>query len=279
MPAPEKVDVIVAVPRMSSRTLRSLQQLVEIRDPALGRLIVVVGPSVDRGLESFAQGFPKVSIIKRPDDPQGIAAWNRGLLERGGDVVLLAADTMVTPGWLTELSAVALSEERTAFAWPLSNRISGGSAREAFSGLPASTTAETTEGECVYLRGPIVDAVGLLDTSLSTLRFAVEDWVMRAQALGFFGKRANHAYVEHAEQAAPSDEASQALCATVRSCIRDIRTGRARLNRSDGAWMEASPGTPPILLGPASCPSPMTSAISRICPIAHGQMRFVWRRL
>ncbi len=211
MPAPVKVDVVVAVLRISSRTLRSLQELLEIRDPALGRLMVVAGPSLDRSLESFAQGFPKLSIVRRPDDPQGVAAWNRGLLERGGDVVLLAADTMVTPGWLSELSAVARSEERTAFAWPLSNRIAGGSAREAFSGLPASTTAETTEGECVYLRGPIVDAVGLLDASLSTLQFAVKDWVMRAQALGFFGKRANHAYVEHAGPAAGSDELSQAL--------------------------------------------------------------------
>ena len=272
--------MIVAVPRMSSRTLRSLQQLVEIRDPALGRLIVVVGPSVDRGLESFAQGFPKVSIIKRPDDPQGIAAWNRGLLERGGDVVLLAADTMVTPGWLTELSAVALSEERTAFAWPLSNRISGGSAREAFSGLPASTTAETTKGSACTCAGPIVDAVGLLDTSLSTLRFAVEDWVMRAEALGFFGKRADPC-VRGARRAS-SPVRRSFPSAFARPCDRAYATsvlGAARLNRSDGAWMEASPGTPPILLGPASCPSPMTSAISRICPIAHGQMRFVWRRL
>ena len=109
MPAPVKVDVVVAVPRISSRTLRALQELVEIRDPALGRLIVVAGPSLDRSLESFAQGFPKLSIVRRPDDPQGVAAWNRGLLERGGDVVLLAADTMVAPGWLSELSAVARS--------------------------------------------------------------------------------------------------------------------------------------------------------------------------
>ena len=152
MPAAEKVDVVVAVDRISTRTLRSLHQVIGINDPALGRLIVVTGIPVEASLESFAKAFPVVSVVQRMGDPCGVAAWNRGLHERGGDVVLLAADTMVAPGWLTELSAVAHSEERTAFAWPLSNTISVSSARQAFSGLPASTTAETTQGECVYLR-------------------------------------------------------------------------------------------------------------------------------
>ena len=112
-----------------------------------------------------------------------------------GDAVLLAPDTSVTAGWLTELSAVAHGEERIAFVWPLMN-LDDSLARSAFSGLPRSTTAPGVLGPCVYLRGCFIDTVGLLDASLSTLQSAMEDWAMRAQAVGYFGKRANHAIVE-----------------------------------------------------------------------------------
>ena len=67
---------------------------------------------------------------------------------------------------------------------------------QAVSKLPRSMTTPSVTGGCVYLRAEILDAIGLLDAGLSTRQAAIEDWVMRAQALGFFGKLANHVYAE-----------------------------------------------------------------------------------
>ncbi len=213
MPPARTADVIVAVDRVAPPTIRALRQVLEVADPVLHRLIVVTAPSLEPELECLAHSSPAVHIVRRLDHPVDPEAWNLGLRQRQGDCVLLAAGTTVTPGWLTELSAIAHSEERVAFAWPLSNLSSvnrpihtHGSchagidyrlASRAFSGLPAATTAPGVHGPCVYLRGPIIDAIGLLDPNLSTLQSAIEDWVMRAETVGFFGKRANHAYVEH----------------------------------------------------------------------------------
>jgi hypothetical protein len=228
MRAVGKADVIVAVDRVTPLALRCLQRVVESGDPALGRLIVVTGPTLDPSLEDLSQRTPLINLVRRSDDSVDINAWNRGLLERTGDAVLLAAGSLVWGGWLTELSAVAHGEERTAFAWPLSNLCFSGShletddrtcegfdrglARKAARGLPASTSAPVAIGPCVLLRGPCIDAIGLLDPCLGTLQSAVLDWVMRAQALGFFGKRSNHAYVEHspAEAMAEGDGFQQA---------------------------------------------------------------------
>jgi hypothetical protein len=85
---------------------------------------------------------------------------------------------------------------------PADDRVCSGTdeariALEASSGLPRLTTTSSIRGGCVYLRGQIRDAVGFFDTGFPSLQAAIVDWVMRAEALGFFGKRANHAYVEH----------------------------------------------------------------------------------
>jgi hypothetical protein len=213
MPPARTADVIVAMDRVTPATVRSLGRVLDVGDPVLNRLIVVTAHGDEPDLENLVRSNPAFRLVRHADHLLDTEAWNLGLRERGGDCVLLAAGTMVAPGWLTELSAAAASEERVAFASPLSNLslassqietgdksctgIDEGLARRAFSGLPATTSAPSARGPCVYLRGPIVDAIGLLDSRLSTVQAAVEDWVMRAQTVGFFGKRANHAYVEY----------------------------------------------------------------------------------
>jgi hypothetical protein len=195
MPAAWKADVIVAVDRVTPRSLPCLRQVQEIGDPALQRLIVVTGPSPDPSLENFAQRSSNVSLLRLADDSIHVESWNRGLRARSGDAVLLAPDTSLTAGSLGELAAIAHGEERIAFVWPLLN-LGDSLARCAFSGLPRSTTAPSVRGPCIYMRGCFIDAVGLLDPTLSTFQSSLEDWTMRAQALGYFGKRANHASVE-----------------------------------------------------------------------------------
>ncbi len=243
MPPARTADVIVAVDWVTPTTIRSLRRVLEPGDPVLRRLILVTALAQEPELESLAQSSPAVHIVRHSHHPVDTQAWNLGLRERGGDCLLLAPGTMVTPGWLTELSAVAHSEERVAFAWPLSilsvldrsiqthdNRHAGIDeclASKAFSCLPRATSAPGVHGPCVYLRGPIIDAIGLLDPRFSTLQSAIEDWVMRAQTVGFLGKRSNHAYVEHLPAGLNADDDGGFLPARDRAILEERHPYRA----------------------------------------------------
>ena len=213
MPPVAKVDVIMVANCGAPGTLLCLEGLLKANDPLLEKLIVVAGSSRDPALERLALEDSRVKVLYQSDDPSDVEACNRGLAERAGDVVLLPSESNVSSGWLSELSAVAHSEERSAFAWPLSSAglslaqnamhaeqlvagTDGDIGPQAVSKLPRSITTPSVTGGCVYLRAEILDAIGLLDAGLSTRQAAIEDWVMRAQALGFFGKRANHAYAD-----------------------------------------------------------------------------------
>jgi glycosyltransferase involved in cell wall biosynthesis len=55
----------------------------------------------------------------------------------------------------------------------------------------------TCVGFCLYLRGDVLDLVGLLDPVYAPGYNEENDWIMRAQAMGFVAKRANHAFVYH----------------------------------------------------------------------------------
>ena len=55
----------------------------------------------------------------------------------------------------------------------------------------------TSHGFCLYMRGQVLDLVGYLDPIFSPGYDEENDWVMRAQAMGFVAKRANHAFVYH----------------------------------------------------------------------------------
>jgi glycosyltransferase involved in cell wall biosynthesis len=211
MPA-GKADVIVAIDQVTAQVTTRLERVLELSGEALRRLIVVGDPNVEISLEQLAKFDERVSVLVRSDCPNEVESFNHGLSRREGDAVLLSSNTVVTEGWLSELSTVAHSEERTACSSPLSNdgwasraprsprlrnldAIDQSTARAAFSGLPRWTASPTLDPSCVYLRHEMIDAVGLLDTSFTTLLTAVADWVMRAQCLGFLARWANHAYV------------------------------------------------------------------------------------
>jgi glycosyltransferase involved in cell wall biosynthesis len=212
-PPPVRADVIVVANCITPAVLSFLQRALECSGPILNKLIVITSSFQDPAVESLLRSDPRVKVLPQADEPDDVEACNRGLAQRTGDVALLPATATVSAEWLTELSAAAHSEERTAFAWPLSNADfamaqpatddEDGACREvavalqASSGLPRWTTTSSIRGGCVYFRGQILDAVGLLDTGFSTRQPAIMDWVMRAQALGFYGKRANQVFVDH----------------------------------------------------------------------------------
>ena len=120
MQAP-KADVIVTVDSDLATILGCLQSVLQHSGPALRRLIVIDdhGPQSEmaEALDRLAEGDGRVHRVGNSSYPLGFAgSCNRGLSAREGDAVLLGGDCIVGGDWLTELAAVAHSEERTACA-------------------------------------------------------------------------------------------------------------------------------------------------------------------
>ena len=213
-------DVIVTADRDPPAVEPWVQFLLAHGGPHLRRLIVIDDESSDPGtapmLERLDDIDPRILVLRNSHRLGVVGAYNRGLNERLGDAVLVSSDCIASSHWLGELAAVAHSEQRTACAGPLtngrgtcsvpatvvatlSNDIDLAGVHDACTGLPRWTAAPSLAGSCIYLRGDVVDAVGLLDIKLMSLEAAINDWIRRASLLGFGAKRANHIYVHRGQ--------------------------------------------------------------------------------
>jgi glycosyltransferase involved in cell wall biosynthesis len=223
-----KADVIVPVYPDAATILRVIESALEHSGPELGRLIVIDDRAMQPGpvedLDRVADLDARVHIIRHSTRLGHIGLYNRGLAERAGDAVLLSGDCIALGDWLSELAAVVYSDERTACASPLTNgdgtgpafdligdmtprAMIGSSLRTACAGLPRWTVAPKLTAACIYLRGSVLDAVGLLDHRLESASAAIDHWLSRCQSLGFMAKRANRAFVQIARPRTTGTEA------------------------------------------------------------------------
>lgn len=149
-------------------------------------------------------------------------AINTGLAQAGGeDVVLLNSDTLVAPGWLDELVAVAYGRADTGTVTPFSNdasiltwpdpqaadedvpppdirqvRLLMEAARTANAGR--AVDIPTGHGFCMFIRHDCLNATGPLRTDLFAQGYGEEnDFCMRATRLGWRHVAAPGAFVGH----------------------------------------------------------------------------------
>jgi glycosyltransferase involved in cell wall biosynthesis len=215
---PTAVDVVVPVYKDVAVTVACLKSVLAHSGSALDRLTVIDDLSPDRDMSAallaLAKQDPRVELVTNERNLGFVRTCNEALARRRGDLVLLNSDTVVTDGWLSELMAVAYTDERTACVSPLSNNatlcsvpefpkgtraseVSEPVVRRAVAGLPRSTIVPTAVGFCLYLRGAVLDVVGGFDPIYSPGYNEENDWIMRAQGMGFVARRANHAFVYH----------------------------------------------------------------------------------
>ncbi len=208
--------------------------------------------------------------------------------------MLVSSDCVVGADWLTELFEVARSTERTACAAPLTNghgacsvpvmgsdafssEIAEATVREACAGLPRWTTLPNVNGACIYLRGDIVDAVGLLDAKLTSLEEAIKDWVWRASLLGFTASRANHVYVHRSRLRGDTRiEPRPARRKLVRQVASATEISSTSSNGSRNRSMAAWPRTPCGCNRPAGYEWLTISGTCRASRSGHEPMRSVW---
>ena len=215
IPAP-KADVIVPWERHLESVEECLESVLEYGGPALRRLFVVAAFLPE-------EKTPRPSSHWHP----AIRAWrSSGALQRRDSRVAATSHSPTAPATPCSYAPFAWSQEIGSASWPQwLIRKSGRPARRrsrtmaeavpcpryardiprdvpdaalvrrACAGLPRWTVAPVLSASCIYLRGDVIDAVGLLDAGLSLPDAAVADWVLRAQSLGFAAKRSNHAYI------------------------------------------------------------------------------------
>ncbi len=303
MPKRPEADVIVTADRDALTVDRCVRTVLAQSGHALRRLLLIDdlcpdGPGPE-AIERLVKLDERVVLVQHPTKLGPVGSCNRGMVKRGTDAVLLNKHACVVgPDWLTELAAVAHSDERTACVSPLTDvggicsvpemklgtpsatstetMIAETLVREACARLPRWTVAPILESSCIYLRGDVIDAVGMLDLKCKSVDAAVNNWVSRAQVLGFAAKRANHTYVqkECVGQDLCSTDTPPTLvspCSPKRIPISSTSlTGSA--GRSTGTWRRTRYAS----RRPARSASHMTSGICRPSRSAPAPTPSVW---
>ncbi|HET6171004.1 MAG TPA: glycosyltransferase [Gaiellales bacterium] len=173
------------------------------------------GPQAADLFAQWARERDDLRVVRNAVNVGFAAGNNQGLaLTRGGAVVLLNNDTVVTDGWLGRMRAVLDREPAVGIVGPTTNRISGpqqvGDAvydtpeelAAYAAGRAAAHAGQTSEalrvvGFCMLVRRAVVDRLGGLDERFGVGNFEDDDFSLRAAAHGFAARIALDAFVHH----------------------------------------------------------------------------------
>ena len=216
------VDIIIPVYSGLEQTRRCLETVLADHDRLNGDIIVIDDcspvPELSEWLETLA-AKRLIKLLKNPKNLGFVGTVNRGMIEAGGnDVLLLNSDTEVPTGWLRRLVAHAYSGDRIGSVTPYSNNATICS-YPSFQGGPlpggyslseldnACRTANsirivdipTAVGFCMYIRRDCLKEVGLFDQKTFGRGYGEEnDFCMRATARGWRHILACDTFVYHA---------------------------------------------------------------------------------
>ena len=221
-PASEPISIIVPVYADFESTeacFASLTQEIAARSDA--RLIIVDDASNDFRIKQLVQALSENQRVRLLTNEQNLgfaASVNRALAEtERGDVILLNADTMVPPGFIARLEAVAHSTPEVGTITPLSNNGELTSFPVPFRPNPLGSYEDVCEidnaaatvnagritdmpngiGFCLYVTRACLDAVGAVSVAFDRGYFEDVDLCLRAREFGFRNVCAASVYVGH----------------------------------------------------------------------------------
>ncbi|HJU24043.1 MAG TPA: glycosyltransferase [Casimicrobiaceae bacterium] len=201
-----RIDIVVSLDRAQRDVCRVVERLLASTAGPFSLALIDDG-SRDSTLDALVRGDPRVELVRSPRRLGRVAAINRVLERSSGDVVLLACDALVTPGWLDGLLRCAASDTRIASVSPLSNgAISQDEALDddelsrieravAKSAVPTYPDLPTASDACILMRRTAIDAIGGLDPALEDIRHAQSDFCLRAWRAGFRNVLADDVFV------------------------------------------------------------------------------------
>ena len=255
------VDVVIPVYRGRDATLACIASVRAHRETN-ERIIVIADGSPERDLIAALS-----SLADQAEIELHVEAANRGYpgaaniglrLAAGHDVILLNADTIVTPGWLTGLRAALYSAPDIGTATPLSNNATIFSYPRHDEPNPCPDAASATDiavhaadvnrGEiievptghafCLYIRAECLEETGLLREDLFAQGYGEEnDFCMRARHLGWRHVATPGVFVAH-QGARSFDVARDDLMRRNLGILNRLHVG---YNEMIGQWVSQDP--------------------------------------
>lgn len=279
VPPVDGVSIILPVYGDADATAACLDSLVrQLDDPAIVEVLVVDDASPDPGVRALALAapyrHPKIRTAQNKRNLGFASSVNRALRTmRAADVLLLNADTLVPPGFVTRLRAAAHSRPEIGTVTPLSNNGELTSVPLPFRENPLPSLAEvdalnrtaqaanagkTVElpngvGFCLYVKRACLEAIGLMSEIFERGYYEDVDWCLRARAKGFVNVCATDVYVGHAGTRSFGP-------AKRRLVLRNLRLLKARypeIEKETAAFVRSATAKnrfpPQIMLGKAGC--------------------------
>ncbi|MFO1493637.1 MAG: glycosyltransferase [Lysobacterales bacterium] len=214
------IDIVIPVYNAAPLLARCLTALDRWTDAGEARVWVIDDASPDPAIQPLLQDWRARSplaptVLRNAQNLGFVGSVNRGMRESRADVLLLNADTEVTPGWLPRMRA-PLADPRVATVTPFSNNAEICSWPEfcrahpvpsdseviaaAFAGEPPEwIDLPTAVGFCMLIRRATLDAIGDFDQATFGRGYGEEnDFCLRAAGHGWRNVIATDAYVVHA---------------------------------------------------------------------------------
>lgn len=216
------IDIVIPVYNAASLLQRCLASLDRHTPPAGTRVLVIDDASPDPAIGPLLAGWQQRSplaprLLGNEVNLGFVGTVNRAIAATDGHVLLLNADTEVTPGWLSRMLSALDSDARVATVTPFSNNaeicswpdlcrsspVPDDAARiaQAFaeSGSPEYPELPTAVGFCMLIRRAALDSIGDFDRATFGRGYGEEnDFCCRAAAHGWRNILADDCYVVHA---------------------------------------------------------------------------------
>ena len=171
---------------------------------------------IDSLIARFCLGGRRRHWIKERENRGFVATANLGFCITTDHVVLLNSDTMVTPGWIENMTCCLASDPTIATVTPWSNNaeicsfphfvtnnpVPSNPARVAeiisTTGAPEYPTLPTAVGFCMLIRREVLDLIGGFDVETFGKGYGEEnDFSQRAREAGYRNVLCDTAYVVH----------------------------------------------------------------------------------
>lgn len=216
------IDIIVPVYNAAPLLRRCLAALDRNTPTDAARVLVIDDASPDPEIAPLLAEWQQRSplhpkLLRNTTNLGFVGSVNRGIAATRGDVLLLNADTEVTPGWLTRMCQALHSDARVATVTPFSNNAEICSWPEfcraapvpadpervarcfAEAGAPSYPDLPTAVGFCMLIRRATLDELGDFDQATFGRGYGEEnDFCCRAAAHGWRNVLADDCYVVHA---------------------------------------------------------------------------------
>ena len=223
-----KVSIVLPIYNAADALKECLDSLVKCT-PSCIKIIAINDASTDAEVSNVLNSFSSVQNLDVYTNDQNLGfsgTVNRGFsLANNADVIILNSDTVVSPGWVSNLKIKAYSNPKIATVTPLSNNAGPFSVAKQSSPRDSAqiqkllnsigcsehfaTTQEmpTGHGFCLYIKSKAFEAVGYFDQDNFPRGYGEEnDFCMRLKKRQLINTIDTKTYIYHAEAASFGSE-------------------------------------------------------------------------